>query len=461
MHVGTTDIIIVGIIAIVVGTLVLVAMARYDLAPAGGFARGGQWLVATALGTGIIAFTIKLGIIVAMLTLPELLIDPLIAKPEVPRPPSIEDPLMGAYDSPRYVWQALPTRVALDTAAAPQPQVWRPLPTTVPAPRDNPTTPEKVALGERLFHDKNLSRDRTLSCATCHNVRTGAGTDGRPTSLGIEGQVGKRNAPTVFNAAFQAVQFWDGRAPSLEEQAKGPLTNPVEMGMPSHAEVEQRVRADAAYREPFARAFGAGTPITIDRIAQAIAAYERTKITPDAPYDRFVRGDLHAMTPRQLRGMGLFQSLGCINCHGGPNFSAASVFDGKAPLRIFPAYPTPYETRYALTADIGGAAPGSGRGNWRIPSLRNIALTGPYFHNGSVKDLAEAVRIMASAELGRTGRYLVWSDRAKSLTELETPVLGEQEVNDVVAFLRALTSDSLATQVRSGSERRPMQYAQR
>ncbi|MRR09066.1 cytochrome-c peroxidase, partial [bacterium] len=126
--------------------------------------------------------------------------------------------------------------------------VWEALPERAPAPPDNPTTPEKVALGERLFHDTALSRDRTLSCASCHDVRTGAGTDSRATSLGIQGQVGSRNAPTVWNAAFQSLLFWDGRTPSLEEQAKGPPVNPAEMGMPSLDAVAARVRDDPSYR---------------------------------------------------------------------------------------------------------------------------------------------------------------------------------------------------------------------
>lgn len=296
-------------------------------------------------------------------------------------------------------------------------------------------------LGEKLFSDKNLSRDRTLSCASCHDVNGRAGTDGRSTSLGIDGQTGKRNAPTVWNAAFQAVLFWDGRAPSLEEQARGPLINPIEMGMPSLQAVEQRVQSNADYSAQFDKAFGVNTTITIERIVEAIAAYERTLITPDTPYDRFVRGDRDALTAAQLRGMALFQSAGCINCHFGPNFSAASVFDRRMPLRIFPVNPTPYEERYNLVKDKGISA--NGRGVWRVPSLRNVALTGPWFHNGSVKKLDEAVRVMASAQLGRSGHFLTWSDRDKVLTEINRPALSDLQVQDIVAFLQALSSDRL------------------
>jgi cytochrome c peroxidase len=442
MNFGSFDVVSAGVIAVLVGTGVLVAMVRYDLGPSGRLARTGQWLLATALGTGILAFAFKLALIVAVIHAPEVMIAPLLARDAMPSPSRTRDPAYGAFNASRYVWVALPAESG-DAPGMQQSEVWQALPTHAPAPADNPTTPEKVALGERLFFDRNLSRDRRSSCSSCHQVREGSGADGLATSRGIDGQVGKRNAPTVFNAAFQTVQFWDGRAASLEEQAKGPLVNPVEMGMPSLAAVEQRVQQDPIYREAFARAFGTDKPITIDHIAAAIAAYERTLITPDTPYDRFVRGDLKALSEAQLRGMGLFQSLGCINCHGGPNFSAASVFDGKAPLRIFPAYPVPYEARYDLTRDSGAAPAGSGRGSWRVPSLRNVALTGPWFHNGSVTDLAEAVRVMASAELGRTGRHLVWSDRAKTLTRLEGAALSAGEVNDIVAFLHALSSDAL------------------
>ncbi|MCK9531953.1 MAG: cytochrome c peroxidase [Hydrogenophaga sp.] len=458
MDLATTNVVATGVIAIVVGGVVLLAMVRYDLGPRGRLARGGQWLLATALGTGILAFAFKLLMIVAVVQAPEVMIAPLIAKAQIPPPPPAKDPFYGAFESRRYVWQPLPAPGAAEPAVQTD-YVWQALPTAAPVPADNPMSAEKIALGERLFFDPNLSRDRKSSCATCHQVREGSGADGRATSVGIDGQIGQRNAPTVWNAAFQSVLFWDGRSASLEEQAKGPLVNPVEMGMPSLAAVEERVKADAGYRESFAEVFP-GQPITIDRIVQAIAAYERTLITPDTPYDRFVRGDLEALTPAQLRGMGLFQSLGCVTCHSGPNFSAASQFDGKAPLRIFPAFPVPYEERYRLTEDSGAAPKGSGRGLWRVPSLRNVALTGPYFHNGSVTDLAEAVRVMASSELGRTGRYLVWSPRTASLTRLDKPALSDREVDDIVAFLHALTSDSLAEQVkRWNAQREEITYA--
>jgi cytochrome c peroxidase len=341
-----------------------------------------------------------------------------------------------------------------------QAYVWRTLPDKAPAPAWNPTTPEKVALGERLFHDPSLSIDGTISCSSCHDVRKGAGEDHRSGSLGIGGQVGSRNAPTVWNSGFQAVLFWDGRAASLEDQAKGPPTNPKEMGMPSLEAVEQRVRDNASYREPFASAFGADQPITITQITAAIAAYERTLITTDTPYDRFVRGDSKALSSAQLRGMALFQSVGCIMCHSGPNFSGASVFDPPpATQRLFPVFDSPkYVKRYNLTRDVGANEPGSKQGVWRIPSLRNVALTAPYFHNGSVDNLPEAVRIMATVQRGKRisndakdTETIVWSQQEKTIARLEAAPLSERDVQDIVEFLKSLSSDSLAARRKAGA----------
>lgn len=428
MNFGVPDVLLVGVLAVIAATAILLPLVRAELGPAGRLAGNGRWLLAAALGAGILAFVFKLGVIVLMAGAPELTIEPLRraigwAPAAAPDSGGLGDP------PPRYVWQALPA--------------------VAPAPADNPTTPEKVALGRRLFFDKALSADRTVACASCHDV-SGGGADGRRTATGIAGQIGKRNSPTVWNAAFQAVLFWDGRARSLEAQAKGPPLNPIEMGMPSSAAVEARVGGEPGYREAFAAAFGADRPISFDRIAEAIAAYERTLITPDSAYDRFVRGDASALRPQQLRGMALFQSVGCIECHSGPNFSGASLFETGAPLRPFPAFPSPLAERRDLLADRGAAAGGARQGVWRVPSLRNVALTSPYFHNGSVDELSEAVRIMANAQLGRpvgavpADRGLVWDDGERVLASVgRRAPLGDDEVADLVAFLRALSSDRL------------------
>jgi len=222
--------------------------------------------------------------------------------------------------------------------------------------------------------------------------------------------------------------------------------------MPSVAEAERRITADPSYREEFRRVFG-DQPINFDLIAKAIAAFERTLITPDAPYDRFVRGDPGALTPAQQRGMALFESVGCVTCHSGPAFSDASLLGGRMPLRYFPANATPYETRYNLMADGGATGRIGVRGIWRVPSLRNVALTGPYFHNGSVDKLPEAVRIMAAAQLGASvggtatpAHTVVWSPEERLFNRMERRAVSDQDVEDIVAFLHSLSSDTLVSQ---------------
>lgn len=451
MNTGLLDLFGIGAAAIVLAASALILMVKHELGPFARLSGGSKWMLAGALGMGILAFTFKMTAIATIAFLPQKVIAPMIARQMHADPASagaMQDIAVirngvvqgGSYTTTHagYIWQALPGRA--------------------PAPADNPTTPEKVALGKRLFFDPALSRDGKLSCASCHDIQRGAGHDGRRTARGVDGQIGGRNVPTIWNAAFQATLFWDGRAASLEEQASGPILNPIEMGMPSAEAVEQRVRQDASYRVDFARSFGPDEPITMKRIVAAIAAYERTLITPDTPYDRFVRGDRHALDPAQQRGMALFQSTGCINCHYGPNFSAASLFDEQSPLsslRSFPAFDTPYRKRYQLTLDIGAAAPGSDIGAWRVPSLRNVALTAPYFHNGSVDQLDEAVRVMASSQLRamlsnepRPARAISWQDDGKILSVVDRPTLSDRDVTDIVAFLNALSSDELVSRTR-------------
>lgn len=420
----------VGIVMLIIGFTVLLMMVQFELGPASRLTRGRRWMMTLVLGSGMVAFSIKLAIIATIVHYPQLTIQQQIALQKSPD--------LLAWESGRFA------EAGVRYVLVSQPYRWRALPEVAPAPVWNPTTPEKVALGERLFHDTALSIDRTLACSSCHNVKSGAGDDQSPSSTGVGGQVGNRNAPTVWNAAFQAVLFWDGRAASLEDQALGPPLNPIEMGMPSLQALEQRVREDAAYREMFARAFGTDQPITARQISAAIASYERTLITPDAPYDRYVRGDTGALTPAQQRGMELFQSVGCIQCHSGPNFSGASLFDPPpSTQRLFPVFDAKrYVNRYRLTSDTGAIPSGGPQGVWRIPSLRNVALTAPYFHNGSVDNLPEAVRIMATAQRGK--RIVVDGDGNDST------VLRERDVADIVAFLKSLSSDRLLAHSRNG-----------
>ncbi len=437
-HAGLLNFMTVSLALLFIGLAVLLLMVQFELGPLSGLSSGRKWGLTLILGSGMLAFSIKLAIIATLINFSGQTLRRNIA----PQPPALAvDWEQLNKDTPKIVLSGMLKGY-----------VWRTLPERAPAPDWNPTTPEKVALGERLFHDTSLSIDGTLSCSSCHDVRRGAGEDHRSGSLGVGGQVGGRNAPTVWNSGFQQVLFWDGRAASLEDQAKGPPTNPIEMGMPSLEAVEQRVKNNPSYRAPFAQAFGAEQPITIREITAAIAAYERTLITTDTPYDRFVRGDEKALNAAQLRGMALFQTVGCILCHSGPNFSAASVFDPPpATQRIFPVFQSAkYEARYKLTKDVGANEKGSAQGVWRVPSLRNVALTAPYFHNGSVDNLPEAVRIMATVQRGKRisndindNKTIVWSNQDKTLARLEAAPLSEHDVSDIVEFLKALSSDAL------------------
>lgn len=423
MNADITELLLIGVIAVAVAVAVMALLIRGDL----GLAAPRRWLLMPALGLGVIAFTIKLSIISVMASFPNHTIDPLIER--VDRHVSLESQADALFDG-----NHLPDRA-----------LWQSLLLPPPDPPDNPTTAAKVALGERLFHDKSLSRDGSVSCASCHDLAGGSGADQRATAVGITGIPGRRNSPTVWNAAYQARLFWDGRAFSLEEQALGPLVNPEEMGMPSLAEAEQRVAAETRYHAAFTAAFG--TPeVSITRIAAAIAAFERTLVTADTPFDRFIQGDEAALSAAQQRGMWLFQKVGCLNCHSGPNFSGASLVGPRSPFAPFRVAGNAEAQRYDLDHDKG-----LGNGVWRVPSLRNIALTGPYFHNGAVSDLTQAVRIMAeiqcNTETGGPDRpqraAVTWNPQSRRFENTAPHHLSDDDLADLVAFLNSLSSDSL------------------
>jgi len=279
--------------------------------------------------------------------------------------------------------------------------------TIVAAPEnpDNPSTPEKIELGRMLFFDPRLSSSGVISCATCHNLALG-GTDRLPLSYGHGFQLTGRNAPTVLNAAFFQNQFWDGRAQGLEEQAKGPIQAAGEMNMPAD-EAVARIKSIQGYHEYFKKAFpGEEDPITFDNIVKAIAAFERTLITPNDALDRYLRGDKNALSPQAIRGMETFERIGCTSCHAGPALSSGAM----------------------MKFDWGSDA---GKASWtndpkdekffRVQTLRNVSLTGPYFHDGSVETLEEAVTIMARVQLGHE--------------------LTDQERDDIVAFLKSLVGE--------------------
>jgi len=300
---------------------------------------------------------------------------------------------------------------------------WQALPQTAPEPADNPTTDAKVELGKMLYMDPRFSSTGTVSCNSCHNVMEG-GEDSRSVSMGVHGKTGGRNAPTVWNSAFHSVQFWDGRADLLEDQAKGPVANPVEMGMSDVDAAMERVRAIPGYKPYFDEAFGEDS-MSVANAAKAVAAFERTLITPNSAYDRYVKGDKKAMTEQQVRGMNTFADTGCVACHSGAAFNGPTMEFGKGFYAKFPTFAdSEYVTKYKLDQDKGRAEVTGNEADMnmiRVPTLRNITDTAPYFHNGAVNDLHEAVHIMAKTQLNQN--------------------LANTDVDDIVAFMTALTGE--------------------
>ena len=297
-------------------------------------------------------------------------------------------------------------------------------------------TPAKITLGNALYFDNRLSSDGTISCASCHVPGLG-GDDGLPTSPGVGTNIGTRNAQTVLNAGLMSAQFWEGREPTLEAQAMGPFINPIEMGLTNHAELEAIVQGISGYQALFDNAFGAPATIDTTNIVDAIAAFERTLLTPNSPYDQFWAGNTAAMTADQVTGMNLFQSKNCTQCHTDVLLARQSS-PGNPFLQLFPKFPlnTDFDTLNTALGAPGSAANlltdlgrGAFTGNsaddnrWKVQSLRNIAETGPYFHNGAVATLDEAVKIMGTAQLD---------------LELGTS-LTQTEVDRIVDFLGALT----------------------
>jgi cytochrome c peroxidase len=278
--------------------------------------------------------------------------------------------------------------------------------------------PKLVALGRQLFHEKRLSTDNSVACSTCHDLARG-GVDGKPHSSGVRGQLGGVNAPTVYNSGLNFVQFWDGRAKDLEEQAGGPVTNPLEMGT-SWEQVLPKLRADSSYVKAFAEAFGDG--ISADNVKHAIASFERTLITKNSPFDRWLAGDTNALSAEQKAGYELFKGIGCIACHQGHNV-------GGNMFQRFGVFGDYFKDRGNVTeADYGRynvTHNESDRFVFRVPSLRNVARTAPYFHDGSTATLPQAVGVMAKYQLGRS--------------------LSDEQVSELVAFLTSLSGDLPAT----------------
>jgi cytochrome c peroxidase len=285
--------------------------------------------------------------------------------------------------------------------------------TVQPLPDALPVDRHKVALGMRLFHDPRLSADNTISCASCHSLATG-GADGRKLSLGVGSAHGAVNAPTVFNAALNHAQFWDGRAATLADQAGGPPFNPVEMASTSWDQIVGKLKQDPAFTRDFVSVYPDGW--SGKNIQDAIAEFEKTLLTPSR-FDAYLRGNLHALNSDELRGYQLFKEKGCTSCHVGKNLGGQSFeYMGRA-------------ADWFASRDTALAPADNGRANvthdpldvhaFKVPGLRNVELTAPYFHDGSVTDLGQAVRDMAKYQLGFT--------------------LSESDANAIVAFLKSLT----------------------
>ena len=289
----------------------------------------------------------------------------------------------------------------------------------LPATADNPDnilTAEKVALGKALYYDNRLSKDETQSCNTCHDIAT-YGVDNKATSEGDNGGLGTRNSPTVFNAALHSSQFWDGRNKDVEEQAGGPILNPIEMAIPDEEFILNRLKDVDKYKQMFASAYpNDEDPFTYKNLTWAIGAFERTLLTP-SKFDDYLGGDANALTHQELKGMKTFVDVGCATCHSG------ALLGGSLMMK-FGLTVNYWELTNSAVIDSGKFAETRQPADkfvFKSQSLSNVEKTYPYFHDGSVGDLGEAVQIMAKAELN------------KELTETQ--------VSDITIFLNTLTGD--------------------
>lgn len=267
-----------------------------------------------------------------------------------------------------------------------------------------------ITLGERLYFEKALSINNQLSCNTCHRVDK-FGVDNEPTSPGHAGKRGERNSPSTFNASLHITQFWDGRAKDVEEQALGPILNPIEMGMPNEKEVVKKLKTTSDYALAFTKAFpNQKKPLSYKNIGMAIGAYEKTLITPSR-FDKFLKGDMSALNQQEKRGLKKFMHKGCVSCHNGPLLGG----NDYQLLGAANEYKTHDLGRYNVTKEE------SDKKVFKVPSLRNVAETGPYFHDGSIKTLDEAIKLMAYHQLDEN--------------------VGVGFIEDVKAFLRTLTTE--------------------
>ena len=338
----------------------------------------------------------------------------------------------------------------------------------VPVPADNPITDAKVKLGEKLFNDKRFSSTGEVACANCHDAAKAFTDSPLSVSEGINKLTGTRNAPTVVNAAFLDSQFWDGREPTLEAQSKQPFLNPVEMALPNHEPIIEVVKGDREYRNMFKKAFGVDRDaITIDHVAKAIATFERTIISGDSPFDRYeYGGQADAMSEAAIRGLDLFRNEGrCVSCHTisqtfalftdskfhniNVNFDsisesvhelATSFLEKKGQgadvdITVLTDKSASELGRYAVSEQVQDI------GAFKTPTLRNIAVTAPYMHDGSLKTLKEVVEFYNNG--GRVNPDDPINDfQSSGIRPLE---LTDQQIDDLVAFLEALTSPQYQT----------------
>lgn len=304
---------------------------------------------------------------------------------------------------------------ARDDLQARAQQLFKTIPEEPPVVHGNQLTAAKIHLGAMLYFEPRLSESHNISCNTCHQIGLG-GVDMLETSIGHHWQKGGRNAPTVFNALFNTAQFWDGRAADLQEQAGGPIANPIEMGITLQHAVET-LKAIPGYRRQFAAAFPDDPdPIRTGNITSAIAAFEAELITPNAPFDQFLKGDESALSDEQKAGLALFMDRGCAGCHnginvGGGQYAPFGVVEKPGADILPPADKGRFQVTHSASDEYV----------FKVPTLRNIALTPPYFHSGRSWDLRQAVAVMASAQLG---------------TELS-----DDEIDRIVAFLDSLTGE--------------------
>ncbi len=345
----------------------------------------------------------------------------------------------------------------------------------VPIPADNPQSPEKIKLGDKLFHDKRLSSTGQVNCATCHDAKKTFTDSPLRVSQGVNKLKGTRNAPTVVNAAYFHKLFWDGREPSLEEQSKDPMVNPVEMGLPNHQPVLKLIRTDPEYAKAFKAVFGkSGDQLTMVEVEKAIASFERTIVAGDSPFDHYYfGGDKKAMTPAQIRGFQVFMGQGrCVSCHTveqdqalftdnrfhnigiGINqmqkdvprlageFLKAKGQGGNVDKAVLSNPKTSNLGRFAVTDALDDM------GSFKTSTLRNIAMTAPYMHDGSLKTLKEVVVHYNNGGVTKKG------DRVNDFLSggIRPLNLSERQISDLVAFMGALTSPEYAKSVKTAKK---------